>query len=264
MSQPDTTDNDHLLLGNPTAAVSDPVYNTNYLKHNGTYVISYSAVNGIPVWVSWHLQSEDFGFAERTSSFRSDVLPDGFYRVPTSAYTNSGFDRGHNCPSADRTLSQEANASTFLMTNIIPQAPSLNRVVWAGLEEHIRQELGNSSEAYIIMGNFSTGGVGSQGRKENLDNSRVVVPAHIWKVVVMMPKGSNDLKRLDTSAKIIAVQVPNDETVFIASTKNQWKQFTTTISEIEKASGAAGVRLHLLSNTAPAVRAYLLHKKSIQ
>ncbi|WP_255412675.1 DNA/RNA non-specific endonuclease [Chitinophaga sp. S165] len=39
------------------------------------------------------------------------------------------MDRGHNCPSADRT-STTANSSTFLMTNMIPQAPQNNQQTW--------------------------------------------------------------------------------------------------------------------------------------
>lgn len=50
------------------------------------------------------------------------ALPEGWYKVTTSAYTGSGFDRGHNVPSADRTRTVADNSTTFLMTNIIPQA----------------------------------------------------------------------------------------------------------------------------------------------
>lgn len=84
---------------------------------------------GTPNWVAWHLQSEDMGSAPRQDDFRSDnTLPSAWYRVVSTSYSGSGFDRGHNCPSADRTSTIAANSSTFYMTNMIPQAPTLNQV----------------------------------------------------------------------------------------------------------------------------------------
>lgn len=72
-------------------------------------------------WVAWELTKVDFGTSDRQDDFRPDpYLPAGWYRGKTSDYTGSGFDRGHLCPSADRTFTLEDNSATFLMTNIIP------------------------------------------------------------------------------------------------------------------------------------------------
>jgi endonuclease G len=114
-------DNDHMLLGNPTNAVTDPLNTTNYLKDNVYYKLGYNSQRSIPTWVSWHFQSEDVGSTPRQDNFRPDILPSSFYPVTSSSYSGSGFDRGHNCPSGDRTSSLEANSSTFFMTNIIPK-----------------------------------------------------------------------------------------------------------------------------------------------
>ena len=38
-------------------------------------------------------------------------------------YTGSGFDRGHMCPHSDRAANEEMSFATFVMSNIIPQAP---------------------------------------------------------------------------------------------------------------------------------------------
>ena len=51
----------------------------------------------------------------------------------STSYSGSGFDRGHNCPSADRTGSTADNTATFLMTNMMPQAPTNNQQTWAHL-----------------------------------------------------------------------------------------------------------------------------------
>ncbi|WP_324679575.1 DNA/RNA non-specific endonuclease [Hymenobacter sp. GOD-10R] len=70
------------------------------------------------------MSSAWLGSAERQDNFSADnSLPSGWYRVTMSSYTGSGFDRGHNCPSADRTGFIEDNSATFLMTNMMPQGP---------------------------------------------------------------------------------------------------------------------------------------------
>ena len=56
----------------------------------------------------------------------------------TKEYTRTGYDRGHLAPSADFTYSQEANDTTFVMSNIAPQTKLLNRGVWKNLEEQVR------------------------------------------------------------------------------------------------------------------------------
>jgi hypothetical protein len=60
----------------------------------------------------------------------------GRYRVRPTDYAGAGFDRGHLCPSADRTSSAADNSATFLMSNMIPQAPNLNRNTWENLESY--------------------------------------------------------------------------------------------------------------------------------
>jgi len=157
---PSLNDNDHILPGNPTNAQTNATNTTNYLKDYVYYKISYNSAMGTPNWVAWHLQSEDMGSAPRQDDFRSDnTLPSAWYRVASTSYSGSGFDRGHNCPSADRTSTIAANSSTFYMTNMIPQAPTLNQGPWAGLEDHIRANMvGSSNEAWIFMGNYGNGG----------------------------------------------------------------------------------------------------------
>ncbi|MBK7308199.1 MAG: DNA/RNA non-specific endonuclease [Chitinophagaceae bacterium] len=84
--------------------------------------------------------------------FGSDVnLPPNWYQVQTASYTSTGFDRGHNCPSGDRTLTIPANSSTFLMTNPIPQAQTLNQGPWNDLEDFVRNSLVGDYQARLIL-----------------------------------------------------------------------------------------------------------------
>lgn len=257
-------DNDHILLGNPTNAQPNAGMGNNYFKDNIYYKIAYSSSRGIPVWVSWHLQSSDLGTTPRQDDFRPDALPAAWYAVTNASYSNSGFDRGHNCPSGDRTVSVAANSSTFLMTNIIPQAPKLNQGPWEGLEDYLRNDMvGSSNEAFIIMGNYGTGGTAATTVVNTIDNGFVTVPKMVWKVAVIMPKGNNDLARIDTSAKVIAVNMPNDNNLYNTTVtgKNAWKNYIVSISQLEQAAASEGLTLDFLSSVNATVKAYLKNKK---
>lgn len=258
-------DNDHLLLGNPTNAVNDAGAAENYLLDQTYFKEAYSRSRGIPVWVSWHFQSEDVGSTSRQDNFRADTkLPSGWYQVDDGSYSGSYFDRGHNCPSGDRTSSTAANSSTFLMTNMIPQAPNFNQGPWEGMETYIRNTLvGTSKEAWVIMGNYGTGGVNKSGTYvTTIDGGRVTVPSRVWKVVVVIPKGNSDLSRVDTSAIVLAVNMPNDNTKYTttSSGKSAWRNYVTTISALEQDAASEGVQLSLLSSVNATVRAYLKEK----
>lgn len=52
-------------------------------------------------------------------------------------YTNSGYDRGHMVPAANADDPVEMS-DTFLMTNMTPQLPTVNRIAWKNLEERVR------------------------------------------------------------------------------------------------------------------------------
>jgi len=227
------TRDENLALGNPSGATDDASNPTNYLLIKPQYTLSYHRDRGIPNWVSWHLSSAWLGTADRQDNCAADnELPAGWYRVTTSSYTGSGFDRGHNCPSADRTSSATDNSATFLMTNITPQAPNNNQRTWVGLENYCRTLVDQGNELYIICGSYGRGGVGSNGAATTLDNGRVTVPDRCWKVVVVLPTGTDDVQRVSTSTRVIAINVPNDNTV-----NSNWATYRTTVDAIEQATG---------------------------
>jgi len=234
-SQP-TSPDDNLALGNPSGATSDPANATNYLLAHPEFTMSYNATHGTPVWVSWHVGRADLGQAPRQNNFRPDAaLPREFYQVTPQSYARSGFDKGHNCPSGDRTADLDANANTFLMTNMVPQAPHNNQQTWAHLEEYGRSQVQRGQELYIIMGSYGRGGTGKNGFLETLDQGRVTVPARVWKVMVILPEGDNDLQRLatDPAVRVLAVDTPNDEN----TVNPDWRQYLTSVDKIEAATG---------------------------
>ena len=222
-----------LTLGNPTQATTNPANIDNLLLIKEQYVVSYNNSLGRPNWVSWHVQKSDLGTVDRQDDFRPDAsLPTGYYQVRPTDYTAAdGLDRGHLCPSGDRTNALINNSATFLMTNIIPQAPTLNRGVWKDLESYCRDLVQAGNELYIIAGGYGTGATGSKGFKTELSTGRVKPSAHCWKLIIALPEGDNDLSRINVQSTVIAVDMLNTETV-----RKAWSDYIVRVSDLEKAT----------------------------
>ncbi|WP_316748869.1 DNA/RNA non-specific endonuclease [Pedobacter gandavensis] len=232
-AQPLTGDDSNALFGNPSAA--NGLSADNFLLDMRYYVQSYSSSRGIPNWVSWHLDPKTITkVSDRLDNFAGfSGLPADYYQVSSNSYYNSGFDRGHNCPSADRTSSTAANGATFLMTNMIPQAPNNNQGPWAKFEEYLRLQVVSGNEVYIIMGSYGIGGIGKSATvSTTIDNGKVTVPANVWKVAVIIPNGEGDANRVNTSTRVIALNTPNINTI-----DPDWKKHIVTVRDIEKATG---------------------------
>ncbi|MBN8825489.1 MULTISPECIES: DNA/RNA non-specific endonuclease [unclassified Spirosoma] len=234
------TNSIHLTLGdlsdktNGTTITPSIDKADDYLLVKDQYTISYNKSRGQANWVAWHLQKSDFGSIERKDDFRPDgALPIGWYQVKPTDYSSvDGFDRGHLCPSADRTDAQVNNSATFLMTNIIPQAPALNRGAWANFEEYCRELVWEGNELYIYSGAYGTQGTGSNGAKSVLASGKVVVPARIWKLVVVLPQGDNDASRINNQTIVISIDWPNTQ----LSEDKDWDDYLVSPSSIESAA----------------------------
>jgi endonuclease G len=101
---------------------------------NSFFAIVYDDARNANVF-STEIAQERVKKTPRTNDFRPDKrIADS----PTHAdYTNSGYDRGHMVAAANADDPNEMS-DTFLMTNMTPQLPSVNRVAWKNLEERVR------------------------------------------------------------------------------------------------------------------------------
>ena len=232
---PDGVDNHNMMLGNPSGAITNSVNANNYLMVKPQYCLSYNNSKLTMNWTSWHLYSGDVGSVSRQDDFRADItLPSPWYRVTESDFQYSvyGFDRGHMCPSADRTLTVADNSATFLMTNMIPQAPNNNQQTWANLENYCRSLVDSGNELYIISGPYGQGGTSAKGTFSVLA-SGVVVPSQTWKIILVLPNGNNDLSRITTTTRVIAVVMPNTQ----ACSANPWTYYRVSVDSLETLTG---------------------------
>ncbi|OYT69584.1 MAG: hypothetical protein CFK52_13405, partial [Chloracidobacterium sp. CP2_5A] len=244
-------DNSPLLLGNPSNATSDVRNENNYLIVRDQFTASYSRADAKPNWVAWHTDQSHLGREGRgkfDENSTDNQLPEGWRRVTTFDYTGSGYDRGHHLPSADRTASRPINDGTFLMTNVIPQAPDNNQGPWERMERYVRDQIRqNDMEAYTVMGSYGEiGRIPGQGGDAN-----IAIPDRVWKVVVLIPRGDNDLARINRETQVIAVDMPNRQGI----RNDNWENYRVSVADIERSTGH-----RFFANLPPEVQAALREK----
>ncbi|HEY0428061.1 MAG TPA: DNA/RNA non-specific endonuclease [Pyrinomonadaceae bacterium] len=213
----------YLALGNPSNAGGDA---NNYLLVNNYYALSYSRDRGEPNWVSWRISKGELGDLPRPQPdpFRPDSrIPKDWKPVTPSDYTGSGFDRGHMCPSADRSGSVEGMSETFLMSNMVPQTGDLNQDVWARLEGYLRTLVTRGSDVYIVAGPY-----GDKGKLKN----KVTIPTNTWKIAIVVPAGA-PVSAIDEDTRVIAVDMPNVKGI----RNTDWQKYRTTVRDIERKTG---------------------------
>ncbi len=250
----DTASRDNNLeMGNPSNATATISEQDNFLITKTQFTLSYNSSKGEPNWVSWHLSNAWKGDAKRCNCFATDnTLPSSFNKITKNDYAHSGFDRGHLCPSEDRDANKEDNKATFLMSNMIPQSPHLNRITWVALEAYCRKLIDAGDELYIIAGGSGSGGIGESGEVSKKIEENINVPAHCWKIVVVLPEGSNDLQRINNATRIIAVDMPNNQVV----NEFKWEHYRVTVDEIENITG-----YNFLNKIPKSIQEYIESKK---
>ena len=162
-----------------------PLSNLTHLE-NEAYAVGYDEEMENPSWVAYRLGYNPQGqTAKRPSGFNADTRTGA--KVTHDDYTYSGYDRGHMAPNYAIGVVYGANAQreTFLMSNIVPQRPSLNRGPWKDLEQLIAKEyLRDCEELWVITGPIY------RGNLERLE-SGVAIPSHFFKIIIDVLEGQN-------------------------------------------------------------------------
>lgn len=212
----------HLILGEPRDG--DP--SDDLLLDHRVFVLSYNARRLVPNWVAWRLVTEDLGAAARSGAFHADeLLPPGLPGPRPRDYARSGFERGHMCPSGDRTVTEAANEETFVMTNMQPQRHALNAGPWEGLERFERSLATAGQQLFVVAG-------GVFDEPPATLASGVAVPRASFKIIVALGPGE-DAADVTASTTTYAVIMPNSAAV--AGTR--WFEHLVAIDEIERQSG---------------------------
>ena len=153
------------------------------------FAVKHSGVSKTPIFVAERLNRAQLLNArdeERTDKFYEEArLPTsdrsrlGDYKAGLILADNSKFsvDRGHMAPAADMPTAA-AMAQSFSLSNMVPQAPTNNRKVWAGIEKDTRKYVMRSGgNVYVFTGPHYEGQVAGVGP------GQVWYPTHLFKLV---------------------------------------------------------------------------------
>lgn len=212
----------HVALGFPSAAgFGQP--KADWLLVKQQFVAAYDSRRKVPAWVAWDLSPTWLGSTSRSDSFKQDpTLPSSTRQAATTDYTNSGYSRGHLCPSADRNRTSTDNKATFFLTNVVPQTEENNVGPWNDLERDERALARAGRQLYVVAGPLF------EGPRRTIGNG-VEVPSAVWKVVVVADGASG---AVSARAKAVAVIMPNT-----SSTTGDWRQYRVSIREVEERTG---------------------------
>jgi endonuclease G, mitochondrial len=141
----------------------------------------YSGIARTPLWSAEHLTAARIQRAHglqrlRSEAFHEELSLPADLRSELADYRRSGFDRGHMAPNGDMST-EEAQAESFSLANMIPQDPCNNEVLWEGIESAVRDLALSEGEVYVVTGPAFLG-TDLQSLK-----GRVLVPTHIFKAV---------------------------------------------------------------------------------
>ena len=141
------------------------------------YFVAYDASAKIPAYVAYTLEPKNaLGCIARTNAFVADQsIKNG--PVPKD-YAGTGYDKGHVSPDGDLSWDQQVEYESFLMTNMVPQAGSLNRGIWKLLETSVRAWTVQLDAPYTIYG----GGIYNDTNKKI--GSGIIVPHAYYKIVI--------------------------------------------------------------------------------
>ena len=226
-------------FGDPTAATATSL--NDLLITRTQYTLSYNASRGTPNWVSYELDARQMVVGQdRCNCFTADPTLPANKQIFTSDYTSGGYDRGHMTRSADRTVANVDNATTFFLTNVVPQVGDLNQGVWAQFENALADSARNSGRAvYIITGPLYSRSKTTLTFLKN--EGKVAIPDSTWKIALIGPRpGGNPFTRGNVQTwddlaglTLLAVNMPN-----VAGVRNDpWQKYLTTVDKIEEATG---------------------------
>ena len=174
------------------------------------YALLHDNFAKVSPWVVYTLTPQHaIGCVVRTNAFAPDQSLRAGERSELVDYYKSGYDTGHWDPVVER--------ESFILSNMAPQLPSLNRGIWKLLETGVRVWAWQTGHAFTVY----AGGVYDSSTDQSIGPNRVVVPHAFYKIVID-----------DTTKKSMAWIFPHKENLGTDLTAYQ-----VTVSDVEKSTG---------------------------
>lgn len=223
-------------MGVPTWDGFHPTTFHRVLRNEG-FLVGWSDVRVNPLWVSYQVEAvpDDLRIGPRPS-FQADWRT--LWPITPDSYARSGYDRGHMAPNyaIAAVHGRGAQLDTFLMSNITPQTPNLNRQLWQRLEQSVMDHFAPRFERLQVV----TGPVFPERFMDNVFNrvGFVEVPEAFYKIIVAPH---------DETPLALAFIMPQD-----VQGNEPLEDYLVTIDEIEARTG-----LNFFPDLSPALEAVL-------
>ena len=163
---------------------------TAYDKDGVNFSVEWDCNKRSQRWTCYQMHRGYSGKYSRVSNFyfdttnlTADEYYDEFNYFP-------GYDRGHICPSGDRTASEEMNAQTFVMTNMQPQYHQFNGYDDSGnsglrvrMENQLRKwadKLSVTDTIFVCKG----GTIDSEANIITRINGKLIVPKYFYMAIL--------------------------------------------------------------------------------
>lgn len=201
----------HTIHGAPISSITK---NTQYICHTN-YAIHYRFDTKTAEYVVEHLDNADInGSAKRKDDFRQDPKVDDDKEATLDDYKGHPYDRGHLVPAADNRANDEQMSESFFLTNMVPQDPGNNRIIWRILELGVRNTAADGNNIYVSSGTIYE-------KSYKVIGNNVGVPTKLWKVIYNHSNGET-----------IAFIFPNQK-----YKAKDLPLFVVSVDEVEKQTG---------------------------
>lgn len=166
--------------GQPPALVNPKLARRTTMLCNDAYASLASGVTHGALWSAEHPTADSLADARSTprqGEFHTDDRLPRDDAAQLDDYRRSGYERGHMTPSGDMP-DDVAQEQSFSLANMVPQTAQLNRGIWEGVENAVRQLAEQRGELYLVTGPAF---YGSEIKSVGADG--VLVPTSTWKAV---------------------------------------------------------------------------------
>jgi endonuclease G len=180
------------------------------------YAVGYSYQYKDPVYSVVNLTAKNSqGNVKRKDSFKADSSIPAEHRATLNDYQGAQYDRGHMTSAGDLSWSYDSMIESFLLTNMVPQNPSINRGAFRKLEMTVRDWAVTHEDLYVYTGPIFLDNYESIGQQ-------VAIPDSVFKIVY---KPANN--------KAIAFIIPNKLNTVVGELSG----YVVSIEEIENKIG---------------------------
>ena len=215
----ETAPSNTVLFAGAPVRVGDPAPDDIQVLNHREFMIGWSPSLRHPVWAAYHVVRDARFDALKRPNFKED--PSVASSPAAKDYARSGYDRGHLVPNRAivTRYGPDEQEKTFLMTNIAPQRPALNRGPWREMEQRISDLwTARYGEIWVIVG-----AVSPTGSRTKLENTTIDVPQQYYMLIAAQDK---------EGVRALAVLLPQTAAVNDFPVHN-----IVTIKELETATG---------------------------